>query len=116
MANIISLEVISAKIFFVRGKRVMLDRDLAMLYGVPVRVLNQAVKRNLKRFPGDFMYRLRKQEVVNLKSQFGVGLINFVDNVCRYRLTPFVSGLKQWSTAKVTLDWKRNGCGAINLG
>jgi len=47
----------------------MLDRDLAMLYGVPVKVLNQAVKRNLKRFPSDFMYQLTKQEFANLKSQ-----------------------------------------------
>lgn len=70
MSNIISLEIIVAKILEVRGRKVMLDRDLAILYGVPVKVLNQAVKRNLRRFPGDFMYQLTKQEVANLKSQF----------------------------------------------
>lgn len=69
MTNIISVEIIVSKILEVRGRRVMLDRDLAMLYGVPVKVLNQAVKRNLKRFPSDFMYQLTKQEVVNLRSQ-----------------------------------------------
>jgi len=69
MANVISVEAIATKILLIRGKRVMLDRDLAQLYGVPVKVLNQAVKRNLKRFPDDFMYQLTKQEVTNLKSQ-----------------------------------------------
>ncbi len=48
----------------------MLDRDLAMLYGVETRILNQAVKRNIKRFPEDFMFQLTKQELTNLKSQF----------------------------------------------
>ncbi len=70
MANIISIELIASKILFIRGKKVMLDKDLAVLYGVPVKVLNQAVKRNLKRFPDDFMYQLTKEEVINLKSQF----------------------------------------------
>jgi len=72
MANIISVEIISSKIFQVRGKNVMFDKDLAMLYGVPVKVLNQAVKRNLKRFPGDFMYQLTWKEVTNLKA----GMVN----------------------------------------
>ena len=70
MGNIVSVEVIATKIFEMRGKKVMLDRDLAKLYGVPVKVLNQAVKRNLKRFPDDFMYQLTRQEIMNLKSQF----------------------------------------------
>ena len=48
----------------------MLDRDLAELYGVPTKVLNQAVKRNLDRFPGDFMFILTKEEAENWKSQF----------------------------------------------
>jgi len=70
MAEIVSVEVIATKIFEIRDRRVMLDKDLAMLYGVEVKVLNQAVKRNLKRFPHDFMYQLTRQEVANLKSQF----------------------------------------------
>jgi hypothetical protein len=52
------VERIESKIFSIRGKRVMLDRDLAELYGVLTKVLNQAVKRSIKRFPEDFMFRL----------------------------------------------------------
>jgi hypothetical protein len=53
---------IQKRIFNIRGKRVMLDSDLAYLYGVEVKQLNQAVKRNIKRFPNDFMFRLTKDE------------------------------------------------------
>ena len=66
---LISAETIESKIFIIRNKKVMLDRDLAELYGVPVKMLNQAVKRNLLRFPEDFMFQLSKQEFSNLKSQ-----------------------------------------------
>lgn len=55
-------EVIEKRIFLLRGKRVMLDRDLAELYGVPTRTLNQAAKRNNDRFPDDFMFVLSKEE------------------------------------------------------
>lgn len=51
------VDSIESKIFNIRGKQVMLDRDLAVLYGVETKALNQAVKRNLERFPEDFMYR-----------------------------------------------------------
>jgi phage regulator Rha-like protein len=60
---------IISKIYIIRGRKIMLDRDLAELYGVRTGVLNQAVKRNLKRFPADFMFKLEKQELENLKSQ-----------------------------------------------
>jgi len=70
MANIVSAEVIATKILEIRGKKVMLDRDLALLYGVSAKVLNQAVKRNIKRFPGDFMFQLSWEEVESLRSQF----------------------------------------------
>lgn len=63
-------EIIQKKIYEVRGTRVMLDKDLAGLYQVEVKVLNQAVKRNIKRFPSDFMFQLTKEEWDNLKSQF----------------------------------------------
>ncbi len=69
MSNIVSVEIIASKIFELRGRKVMLDKDLAILYGVPVKILNQAVKRNLKRFPDDFMYHLTIQDIANLKSQ-----------------------------------------------
>ena len=62
-------EVIVNKIYFIRGKKVMLDRDLAELYNVTTGILNQAVKRNIKRFPEDFMFQLEDQEVKILISQ-----------------------------------------------
>lgn len=61
---------IQSKIYEIRGQRVMLDRDLAELYQVTTSALNQAVKRNSKRFPFDFMFQLTNQEFANLKSQF----------------------------------------------
>jgi ORF6N domain len=65
----IAEEAIINKIYLIRGKKVMLDRDLAELYGVETRVLNQAVRRNERRFPDDFMFQLTEGEVKNLKSQ-----------------------------------------------
>ena len=62
MANMIPLERIQQAILMLRGDKVMLDRDLARLYGVETKVLNQAVKRNLERFPDDFMFQLSKAE------------------------------------------------------
>ena len=66
----ISAEVVATKILLVRGRKVMLDRDLAELYGVKTKELNQAVQRNLERFPADFMYLLTREKFINLKSQF----------------------------------------------
>jgi hypothetical protein len=66
MANVISAEVIAARIFEIRGKRVMIDCDLALLYSVETRVLNQAVRRNIDRFPEDFMFSLTRREIMNL--------------------------------------------------
>jgi len=59
---LIPVEVITGKIFILRGHRVMLDRDLAEIYGAATRALNQAVKRNQARFPEDFMFRLTPRE------------------------------------------------------
>ena len=64
------LEPIKQKIYEIRGQRVMLDFDLAGLYGVETRVLNQAVKRNKERFPDDFMFRLTATEWDDISSQF----------------------------------------------
>ena len=61
--DILSSETINEIIYIFRGKKVMLDKDLAMLYGVQTKVLNQAVKRNIERFPEDFMFRLNKIEI-----------------------------------------------------
>lgn len=63
------LELIQSKIYEIRGQRVMLDRDLAEMYGVETRALNQAVKRNIDRFPVDFMFQLTDEETEIWKSQ-----------------------------------------------
>jgi len=65
----VSEEIILGKIYVIRGQKVMLDRDLAEMYGINVRVLNQAVKRNAARFPDDFMFQLSKEEAGSLRSQ-----------------------------------------------
>ena len=71
MTNVaIPSEIIENKIFLIREQKVMLDRDLAELYGVETKRLNEQVKRNIKRFPKDFMFQLSESEFINLKSQF----------------------------------------------
>ncbi|MDP2928067.1 MAG: ORF6N domain-containing protein [Candidatus Omnitrophota bacterium] len=65
----ITVDIVVGKILVIRGKKVILDKDLAELYGVPVKRLNEQVKRNRSRFPEDFMYQLTKEEFANLKSQ-----------------------------------------------
>jgi len=67
----ISVELIAAKIFVMRGKKVMLDRDLAELYGVETKQLVRQIKRNSERFPEDFMYQLTRKEAINLRCQIG---------------------------------------------
>ena len=69
MENEISTLQIEKKIFVIRGVQVMIDRDIAELYGVETKVLNQAVKRNITRFPEEFMFQLTRDEIDNLKSQ-----------------------------------------------
>src|SRR6266542_2610776 len=68
--EIFTVEQIARRICYVRDEKVLLDFDLAALYGVATKVLNQAVKRNRARFPDDFMFRLGAEETANLKSQF----------------------------------------------
>jgi len=77
--NLVPAEVIEQRIYLIRNQKIMLDRDLADLYGVQTKVLNQAVKRNLDRFPEDFMFQLTEEEtrtwwrhilVQRLRSQF----------------------------------------------
>lgn len=67
----ISTEVIESKILIIRGMKVMLDKDLALLYNIQTRELNKAVNRNKTRFPSDFMFQLTKDEFINLKFQYG---------------------------------------------
>jgi phage regulator Rha-like protein len=68
--SMIPYEIVVSKIYFIRGNKVMLDRDLAELYGVETKVLKQSVKRNISRFPVDFMFEMSKQELENWRSQF----------------------------------------------
>ena len=71
MGEIIPQEVIENRIFLIRGHKVMLDKELASMYGVDTRDLNKAVTRNLDRFPGDFMFQLTREEFQNLMFHFG---------------------------------------------
>ena len=64
------ISILQSKIHEVRGQKVMLDFDLALLYKVETRILNQAVKRNISRFPEDFMFQLTLEEMENMSSQF----------------------------------------------
>jgi hypothetical protein len=72
MSNPIEItdSVVLSKIYLIRGKKVMVDKDLAEMYGVETKRLNEQVKRNIKRFPGDFMFQLNLDEFENWKSQF----------------------------------------------
>jgi len=72
MTEIISVEIITSKIFFIRGKKVMLDRDLANLYEVDTSQLTRQVRRNIDRFPEDFMFQLTKDEFQNLMCQISI--------------------------------------------
>lgn len=73
-SNLISIETIERTIYLIRGEKVMLDRDLAKLYGVPTGAVNQAVRRNRERFPQDFMFQLTPAEVAQLNpSQIVIG-------------------------------------------
>ena len=69
MTNIILQEKIENKILLIRNKKVMIDRDLADLYCVPTKRLNEQVKRNIKRFPEDFMFQLSEKELNNCRSK-----------------------------------------------
>jgi hypothetical protein len=70
MKSIVPIEVIEKKILLINGQKVMLDSDLAALYGVTAKRLNEQVRRNLKRFPGDFMYQISREEFESLRSHF----------------------------------------------
>ena len=67
-----SEETILEKIYIIRGQKVMLDKDLAEMYGVPTFRLNEAIKRNISRFPDDFMFQLAKEEYDSLRSQIAI--------------------------------------------
>ena len=70
MTAVVPTETIISKIVILRGEKVLLDRDLAELYGVKTKALKQAVRRNIRRFPDDFMFELTKEEFEDWRSQF----------------------------------------------
>ena len=72
MVDIIPIDQIVKKIYWLRGVKVMLDRDLAVLYDIETRILKRNVRRHIKRFPDDFMFELSYQEFAGLRSQFGI--------------------------------------------
>jgi len=78
--EIIPAARIAQSIYLLRGQKIMLDFDLAALYEVAAKVLNQAVKRNRERFPADFVFQLTAQEFVNLKSQFVTSSQQIIDS------------------------------------
>src|SRR5256885_17080189 len=68
----VAVTLVQRRIYLIRGQKVMIDTDLAQLYGVPTFRLNEAVKRNRRRFPKDFMFQLNKKETEALTSQFAI--------------------------------------------
>ena len=68
--ELITTDDIRSKVYIIRGQQVMLDKDLAEIYGYEVKKLNQQVKRNIERFPEDFMFQMTRDEVDLVKSQF----------------------------------------------
>lgn len=84
MAAPIPIERIDSRILLVRGQKVLLDRDLAELYGVETRALNQAVRRNLERFPVDFMFALSREEIARISQIVISSDLKFSNNVNVY--------------------------------
>jgi hypothetical protein len=101
MKTIIPVEMIEKKILFIRGHKVMLDSDLAMLYEVETSNLNKAVKRNIDRFPEDFMFQLTKVEADSLRFQIGMSKM---ENRGGRRYLPYVfteQGVAMLSTKRL---------------
>jgi len=101
-------EIIS-QIYFIRGRKVMLDSDLAILYGVETRKLNQAVKRNTKRFPDDFMFELSIGEYRNLISQFVISSSETVDIINDPDLKPQIETSSWGGRRKLPLVFTEHG-------
>ena len=122
------LQVIQSKIYEIRGQKVMLDRDLAEMYDVQTKVLNQAVKRNIERFPEDFMFQLTNEETQNWRSQFvtsnsikmglrrnpyaftelGVAMLSSILNVS-FRRNSHAIGVNQSVVGRTTNETRKGG-------
>jgi hypothetical protein len=100
--SIVPVEHVQSKILLIRGQKVILDTDLAGLYGVQTRVLVQAVKRNIGRFPPDFMFQLDKEEFNRLKSQTVISNRSLGRGGRRYRPYAFTEHRVRRSTLHVS--------------
>ncbi len=100
------VEQIESLIITVRGKQVILDRDLARLYGVETRVLNQAVQRNMERFPEDFMFQLTKEEFENWKSQIVISIWDDDNMSSQNAITSDDSSRSQIAILNEDQNWK----------
>ena len=103
---------IKSMIRLVRGQQVMLDSDLAFLYGVETRRLNEQVKRNIERFPDDFMFQLTKEEFDFLKSQ--IAMSNITDNQDNKNLKSQIAISKWGGTRKLPYAFTRNGVAMLS--
>lgn len=86
MAAFVPIERIASKIYLIRDVKVILNRDLAELYGVETKRLKEQVRRNIERFPKDFMFELTKEELNNWRSQFATSN----QDIMGLRISPFV--------------------------
>lgn len=110
------LETIRSRIHEIRGARVMLDFDLAKMYGAETRVLNQAVKRNIERFPEDFMFQLTKGEWEILKSQIGISSFaeNQEDEVLKSQIVTSKPVEKRGGTQKLPYAFTEQGVAMLS--
>jgi len=90
-----TVQLIERRIYLIRGQKVMIDADLAELYGVPTSRLNEQVSRNKKRFPEDFMFRLTKEEAENLRSQFAISRFNLRSQIATSSLAHGGRGIRR---------------------
>lgn len=87
MTEVMTVENIQNKVYVIRGQQVMLDYDLAVIYGYEVKNLNRQVKRNIDRFPDDFMFQLTKEEYENLRCQNVTAIKNLMSRSMPYAFT-----------------------------
>jgi len=87
MSDLVPVEIIANKIFLIRGQKVMLDRDLAELYGVDTAMLKRQVRRNKDRFPNDFMFTLNDEEVKGMVCHFGIPSKSYFGGALPYAFT-----------------------------
>jgi len=108
------IEKIPYRIHEIRGQKVMLDFDLAALYGIETRVLNQAVKRNIERFPEDFMFQLTKGELDILRSQFVISNTTDIQDDTDWKSQIVISNFSKMGTRKLPYAFTENGVAMLS--